>query len=271
MSDLLVKRQLDALYHLCNSRQWVHPDPLEFLYQYPVLEDREVAGLIASSLAYGRVTQIIKSVAWVLKELGPSPSNFIGSVSDVFLDEIFADFRHRFTSGAEVVRLLRGVKRVIERYGSLGACFLKTYCNDDETILPSLTLFVDEVSTTFDGCSNSLLPQPQKGSACKKLNLFLRWMVREDRVDPGGWDQVAPSKLIIPLDTHMHRIAITLGFTKSRCPTIKTALDITRAFRDIAPEDPVRYDFALTRTGIRKDMSEWERCIGVGFRVQDLV
>lgn len=254
MSDLSVKRQLDALYHFCNSRQWVHPDPLEFLYQYPALEDREVAGLIASSLAYGRVTQILKSVASVLRELGPSPSSFLQSTPDHLLGEIFVDFRHRFTSGEELALLLAGVRRVIGRYGSLGACFLENYHSCDETILPSLTGFVDELSTPFAGRSNSLLPRPQKGSACKKLNLFLRWMVREDRVDPGGWDRVPPSKLIIPLDTHMHRIAVQLGFTKNRCATLKTALEITRAFRKIDPADPVCYDFALTRTGIRTDM-----------------
>ena len=227
-----------------------------------------MAGLIASSLAYGRVAQILKSVASVLNEFGQSPSAFLRSASDRFLCEIFAGFRHRFTSGEEVVLLLASVKRVLDQYGSLGACFLETYRSCDETILPSLTAFVDELSLPFEGRSNSLLPRPQKGSACKKLNLFLRWMVREDRVDPGGWDRVAPSKLIIPLDTHMHRIAIHLGFTKSRCPTMKTALEITRAFRKIDPYDPVRYDFALTRTGIRNDMPELERFRGSEFNVQ---
>lgn len=256
MSDLLVRRQLDHLYHFCNSRQWVHPDPLEFLYQYPALEDREVVGLIASSLAYGRVTQILKSVELILQELGPSPSVFLRSAPDRFLYAIFADFRHRFTSGEEVALLLAGAKRVLNQYGSLGACFLKNYRSCDETILRGLTAFVDELASPFEGRCNSLLPRVQKGSACKKLNLFLRWMVREDRVDPGGWDRVAPSKLIIPLDTHMHRIAIRLDFTKSRGSTMRTALEITRAFREIDPCDPVRYDFALTRTGIRNDMPE---------------
>ena len=250
----MVRRQLDELYHFCNSRQWVHPDPLEFLYHYPALEDREVAGLIASSLAYGRVGQILKSVARVLDALGPSPWAFLQCASDPFLTQTFNGFRHRFTSGEEMVLLLKGIQRVINRYGSLGTCFLETYRSGDETILRSLTAFVGELSTPLKGCANSLLSRPQKGSACKKLNLFLRWMVREDRVDPGGWDRVAPSKLIIPLDTHMHRIAIGLGFTNRRCATMKTALEITRAFREIDPEDPVRYDFALTRLGIRKDM-----------------
>jgi len=250
----LVKQQLEALYHFCNSRQWVHPDPLEFLYEYPVLEDREVVGLIASSLAYGRVAQILKSVASILGELGPSPSLFLQSAPDRLLSKMFCGFRHRFTSGEEVARMLMGMKRVIQQYGSLGACFLDPYSRRDDTVLPSLITFVDALSSPFDARSNSLLPRPEKGSACKRWHLFLRWMVRKDRVDPGGWDQVAPSKLIIPLDTHMHRVSIRLGFTKNRCANMKTALEITQAFRGIDPKDPIRYDFALTRMGIRRDM-----------------
>lgn len=250
----MVKRQFDELYHFCNSRRWVHPDPLEFLYHYPALEDREVAGLIASSLAYGRVGQILKSVAWVLDELGQSPWAFLRSASDPSLYKTFTGFRHRFTTGEEIATLLVSIRRIIQKYGSLGACFMDKYRPQDETILPGLSGFVDELNAAFKGHPNSLLAQPERGSACKKLNLFLRWMVRKDRVDPGGWDRVAPSKLIIPLDTHMHRVAIQLEFTRNRGANMKTALEITRAFRKIDPDDPVRYDFALTRLGIRRDM-----------------
>ncbi|MCD6487215.1 MAG: TIGR02757 family protein, partial [Syntrophobacterales bacterium] len=105
----------------------------------------------------------------------------------------------------------------------------------------------------FNYRGNSLLPSPAKGSACKRLNLFLRWMVRHDDVDPGGWDDISSSKLIIPLDTHMHRICLALGITKRKQADMKTALEITRSFQVMAPHDPVRYDFALTRLGIRKD------------------
>ena len=98
-----------------------------------------------------------------------------------------------------------------------------------------------------------LLPSPSAGSACKRLNLFLRWMVRQDNVDPGGWDSVSPAKLIIPLDTHMHRIGRRLGLTPRRQADLRTAIEITEGFRGICPSDPVRYDFALTRLGIRRD------------------
>jgi len=249
----LVKYHLEQLYHRYNSRQWVHPDPLEYLYDYPDLKDRETVGIIASSLAYGRVAQILKSVSSILKELGSSPHAFLKSSSNRSLHKIFSNFKHRFSTGEEVALMLMGIKRVIRQYGSLGACFSDKYNEGDETVLPGLTSFVDELTYPFKDRTNSLIPLPQKGSACKKLNLFLRWMVREDRVDPGGWNKVPSSKLIIPLDTHMHRISLLLNLTNRKNANMRTAIEITRAFRKIEPDDPIRYDFALTRLGIRKD------------------
>ena len=122
-----------------------------------------------------------------------------------------------------------------------------------KTVLPGLSFLVRELTKGFNGHRNSLLPLPEKKSACRRLSLFLRWMVREDRVDPGGWQEVPPRKLIVPVDTHMYRICIQLHLTERRSAGMPTAIEITRAFREIEPEDPVRYHFALTRLGIRKD------------------
>lgn len=126
--------------------------------------------------------------------------------------------------------------------------------NDAETVLPALDAFVTELTAVFEGKPVSLLPAPAKGSACKRLNLYLRWMVRKDNVDPGGWDGIPASRLVVPLDVHMHRISSSLGLTARKAADIKTAIEITRAFRKISPEDPVRYDFCLTRLGIRDDL-----------------
>jgi len=252
-TQTITKPQLERLYALYNSRKWVHPDPLEFLYDYGDLKDREVAGLIASSLAYGRVAQILKSVSGVLEKMGPSPFGFLVSSKPSSLRRIFSDFKHRFTTGNELALMLTGAKSVIGRFGSLYNCFLSGFKDDDETILTGLSYLVKELGTNSNGRSNSLLPLPERGSACKRWNLFLRWMVRKDRVDPGGWDRVNPAKLIIPLDTHMHRICLSLKLTERKNADMRTAIEITSAFRKIDPEDPVRYDFALTRLGIRKD------------------
>jgi len=251
-SPIISRERLEALYKRYNHRALIHPDPLEFLYDYPDPGDREVVGLIASSLAYGRVNQILKSVSSVLTRMQPSPFTFLINCSTKSLLTIFADFKHRFTTGEELAHMLWGAKGVIERYGSLQACFTAGL-NDDDTILPALSSFVKELNVEVSMGRNSLLPSPSRGSACKRLNLFLRWMVRQDRVDPGGWRDVPLSKLIIPLDTHMQRICSLLNLTTRKQADMRTAVEITHAFRQMVPEDPVRYDFALTRLGIRKD------------------
>ena len=122
---------------------------------------------------------------------------------------------------------------------------------NEETTSPGLRGFSKEL---LNGSRpTSLVSAPEKGSACKRLHLYLRWMVRSDRVDPGCWRGVSPSQLVVPLDTHMHRIALALGMTNRKQANFAAALDVTRAFRALCPEDPVRYDFSLTRLGIRRE------------------
>jgi uncharacterized protein (TIGR02757 family) len=248
---------LCELYEKYNRREFVHPDPLEFLYDYPDLQDREIVGLVASSLAYGAVRQILKSVAAVLKRM-ESPYEFLRDVRRDSLVRVFKDFKHRFTTGEELATMLWGVRLVLDKCGSLNACFVEALRPEHDSITPALSGFVKELSSPFDGRPRSLLPSPDLGSACKRLNLFLRWMVRRDAVDPGGWDNVPRSKLIVPLDVHMHRISQQLGLTARRQANLRTAYEITSAFREIEPEDPVRYDFVLTRLGIRDDLDPAE-------------
>lgn len=250
---LITKEKLDRLYEMYNRRRFVHPDPLEFLYDYPDPAERELVGLIASSLAYGRVAQILKSVSSVLERMHHSPRSFLLNSSRKDLLASFSGFRHRFTTGDEMGYMLLGAKRVIERYASLYECFLAGFNNNDDTIIPALSAFVNELNRAGSERKNSLLPSPEMGSACKRLNLFLRWMVRKDRVDPGGWSMIPRSSLIIPLDTHMYKICTDLDMTCRKNADMLTAIEITKSFSRIAPEDPVRYDFSLTRLGIRKD------------------
>jgi uncharacterized protein (TIGR02757 family) len=247
---MISKAELNGLYRRYNRRQYVHPDPLEFLYRYPDVGDREIAGLIASSLAYGRVAQILKSVEAVLQHMGSSPAAFLRSSSAAHLERTFSGFKHRFTTDMELVSLLSGIKCVIAEYGSLNDCFTAGYKGTDISIVPALVKFTGKLK-----CSGKyLIPVPESGSACKRLNLFLRWMVREDAVDPGGWKGVPKDKLIVPLDTHMAKIGQTLGLTGRRTADMRMAKEITDYFGRLSPDDPVKYDFALTRFGIRSDM-----------------
>jgi uncharacterized protein (TIGR02757 family) len=249
---------LEALYVKFNRKSFIHPDPLEFIYHYEHRLDREIAGLIASSLAYGRVAQILKSVETVLKVLGSSPRACLISASESALSRSLEDFRHRFTSGDEMASFLVQISRVIKEYGSLRDCFASSAKSADGTLMPALTGFVDDLRRDSPVALTSLLPSPAAGSACKRLHLFLRWMIRHDEVDPGCWEGFSPSRLIIPLDTHMFSICSALSATALKSPCCRAAIEITACFAAIAPEDPVRYDFALTRLGIRKDQSRGE-------------
>lgn len=245
-----LKARCEALYAQYNHPGLIHPDPLEIVRAFPAKADREIAALIASSLAYGRVRIILKSTQTVLRHMNPSLKTFVMTGSYPQFKSIFKGFRHRFTSAEDIAALMAGIQHALQAYGSLEACFTAHDVPAAPTILPGLQGLLHTLRNTTGQIPASLLPDPEKGSAMKRANLFMRWMVRHDAVDPGGWDGVSPARLIIPLDTHIFRVSRALGLTERKAADLKTALEITRALRDICPEDPIRYDFALSRPGI---------------------
>jgi uncharacterized protein (TIGR02757 family) len=248
-------KKLNRWYDQYNRREYVHPDPVEFLYSYPDRKDREIAGLIAASLAYGRVNQILKSVSVVLAGMGRSPYDYLKITSESRLCERYRCFVHRFATGEHLSALLIGLKRMIQEFGSVYDCFLAGYSPSDETVLSALTVFTGRfIHPSGQKTPGHLIASPAKKSACKRLNLFLRWMVRQDAVDPGGWDDIHASKLVVPLDIHMFRMSRTLGLTCRNQASLPTALEITEKFKIWVPQDPVRFDFTLTRFGIRSDL-----------------
>jgi uncharacterized protein (TIGR02757 family) len=250
MSDL--SEALSTLYRRLNRRAYVHPDPLELVYRYDSAADQEIAGLLCACLAYGRVAQIIGSCARLLEPMGASPRAYLARAGEREIRDLCAGFTHRFTTAGEAACLLISMKRAVAENGTLEALFLAGMATDDETVIPALTAFVErmrELAGGPDACP-SLLSSPRDGSACKRLNLFLRWMVRRDAVDPGPWRSVPRAGLIVPLDTHMFRISTALGLTARKSADLRTAVEITRGFARYSPRDPVRYDFSLTRLGI---------------------
>jgi uncharacterized protein (TIGR02757 family) len=254
MGNTMMKKRLNRLYSKYNQRKYVHPDPLGFLYQYTNIKDREIVALVASSLAYGRVAQILKSVSEVLSVLNPSPYKYLKTTPYGHMCRSFDGFKHRFSDGMQLAALLWQIKKVILDFGSLNQCFIAGMSENDENVLPGM-IFLSQRLTSGNQKPCHLIAMPEKRSACKRMNLFLRWVVRKDRVDPGGWRGISPAKLIIPLDTHMHKIGLMLGFTQRKQATLSAAMDITSGFRKFVPDDPVKYDFALTRFGIREEMN----------------
>ena len=244
------KKLLEAAYARFNHSEFIHPDPLEFVYRYKMPGDREAAGFIAAALAYGNVTQILKSVEKVLSPMGTSPVSWLLKTPPDKITGAFGAFKHRFTTGRELAVFLINMKTVLKKHRTLENLFLKHYRPAEETLAGAIYAFVNDFN--LKACAPTLTPCPEKKSSFKRLNLFLRWMIRHDAVDPGVWNNVPPSKLIIPLDTHMFQAAKKMGLTARKDTSMKTALEITAAFRKVSPLDPVRYDFSLTRTGILK-------------------
>ena len=242
----------EKLYQQGNRSDRVFPDPLSFVLSATKNTDRESIGLVASTLAYGRVSQIHKSLSDLFARTG--------SVGDFLAQEAgerqvaLAGFRHRFHKGPDLAELFTAIKRIREEFGSLKLCFLKGLGQSHCCYLHALCLFAAAVrsrmNTNLSQGVRHLLPDPWKGSALKRLNLFLRWMIRFDKVDPGVWSGLSPARLITPLDVHIHRLGRTLGFTTRNQSDMRTALEITAGFRRINPRDPLKYDFVLARRGM---------------------
>ncbi|UCF05007.1 MAG: TIGR02757 family protein [bacterium] len=246
-----LKSALERLYQRFNRRVNVEGDPLGFLYRYSDPRDQEIVGFIASSLSFGNARQIVRSISCVLEPMGPAPARYLTHSRPASIAGDCGGFKHRWVTGENVATMLNGLGSVLRRYGSLEACFKQGLHEKDKDIIPSLTRFVDEISGRSSGGMQYLLPSPCRKSACKRLNLFLRWMVRSDEVDPGVWSGIPASKLIVPLDTHVFRLSRTMGLTGRNQADIRSAREITDGFRAIAPDDPVRYDFSLASLGMR--------------------
>jgi len=257
-----LKTCLDQLYDRYGA-SFLDTDPICFPRRYPDGEDREVIGLLASALAYGRVAQIQSSVARLVTLMGDRPADFVRSFEPPAGRRLLRGFVHRFNDARDVGLLLHYMRQMMEGAGSIGAFFARGYSPAHDDVGEALSSFVAR-ALALD-CSpyysegrlparagvRFFLPSPRDGSTCKRMNLFLRWMVRpDDGVDLGVWRHVSPSQLIIPLDTHVSRIASYLGLTRRRTVDWKMAEEVTGRLRQIDPDDPVKYDFALCRLGI---------------------
>ena len=257
-----IKDILERLYRKYNHRDCIRPDPLQFVYRYKKPADMEVAGFLSAVLAYGRVQQIEKDLNDLFARMGASPYSFVLDF-DKSNRQKLNSFKHRFTTGRDISDLLAVLKKVLQKKGSIEKHFLSGYNRSDENIIPALSRFCDSLYEIYEkqhGRKVSrglkyLLASPAGGSVCKRLNLFLRWMVRDDEVDTGLWKGVAKAKLIVPVDVHMGRLCRILELYDRKTICLSTAVEITKSFAEITPSDPVKYDFALSRVGITQGCS----------------
>lgn len=252
-----LKQIFEELYNRFNHRELIKPDPLQFVYQYKSPTDKEIVAFLAAALAYGRVEQIEKSLTNLFSRIGESPYTFVKNFDKRGLKRL-SGFKHRFTTGTDIADLLTLLKKVLSRYGSIQKYFVGGYSPTDKNIIPALTKFCDSLWKIYKKEQKGqpsvglkfLLAGPAGGSACKRLNLFLRWMVRKDDVDPGLWKSIDKAKLIVPVDVHIGRLCKILGMYNHKTVSLASAVEITESFAQIEPADPVKYDFALSRIGI---------------------
>jgi uncharacterized protein (TIGR02757 family) len=238
-------------------------DPIQIVRRFERPDDREVTGFIAAALAFGRVASVLQSIERLLSIAGDRPADYVRQFDPRREAAAFADFGHRWIRARDGVALVWALRQMVERSGSLEAFFAEGHDVGAQDVGPALERF-SRRALAFDfrdvygrrptgGAGSGVrffFPRPSSGSACKRLNLFLRWMVRRDGLDLGVWTRVACSQLIVPLDTHVIRVAQCLGLTRYTSPGWAMASDITAALRRIDPDDPVRYDFALCHLGM---------------------
>jgi uncharacterized protein (TIGR02757 family) len=250
----MLKASLDALYASFNHPESAF-DPIEVVRRYERLDDREIVAFVAAGLAFGRVASVVQSIEAVCRVMGAAPGAFVRSFDPRRDGAPLRDLVHRWTRGDDFVALLWVLRQLIAEHGSLEgavAAGVDPAADDVESALERFSTTARAIDLCPAYGRRPRMPgvfyffaRPSTGSACKRLNLFLRWMVRRDGVDPGGWSAVPARQLIVPLDTHTIRVGRCLRLTRRRTPGWKMAVDITQALRVLDPADPVRYDFAL--------------------------
>lgn len=253
-----LKARLDSLYASFNCVDSA-TDPIQVVRRFEDSADREVAGFCAAALAFGRVTSVLQSIERVFAVMGRSPADYVRSFDAQRQSGDLKPIVHRWTKGADLTALVLILQRMLQR-GSIESFFLDGY--DPRT--PDLSEALESFSTR--AMQTDLRPaygrrrpspgvayffsRPSCGGACKRLNLFLRWMVRRDAVDFGIWKGVPAAKLVVPLDTHVIRVGRCLRLTRYTSPGWKMAADITTSLRELDPDDPVKYDFSLCHLGM---------------------
>ena len=250
---------LDRLNREC-ARSAAPEDPIDCVRVYADPADREIAGFLAAGLAFGRVASINASVRAVLARMGESPAAFVRGFEPDRDAAPFLPFVHRWVRGRDIVALLAVLRHMLDTAGTLEQFFL----DGDDPAAPDIGPGLESFCARARGVdvrlvyglhaarpgAHAFFPLPSGASACKRLNLFLRWMVRRDGIDLGVWSRVSPARLIVPLDVHVIRVGQCLGLTTYASPGWRMASSITASLRQIDPSDPVKYDFALCHLGM---------------------
>jgi uncharacterized protein (TIGR02757 family) len=253
-------RRLESLYQAYN-REDSASDPVQIVRRFNKPADQEVVGFCASALAFGRVASVLNTVETLARVLGPEPATYVRRFDPRAPHPELRAMVHRWIRGVDIVALLWILRQMMDRSGSIEGFFREGYDPGAVDIGDALDSFSRRamaldlkavygrrVPARTGVCY--FFPRPSAGSGCKRVNLFLRWMVRRDEVDLGAWTSIPPGKLIVPLDTHVIRLGRCLRLTRYASAGWRMASDITASLRAIDPVDPVRFDFSICHVGM---------------------
>jgi len=257
----LTKSYLDDLVKRFEVNGFIVNDPIQFPHRYDKQEDIEVSALISSCLAYGNRKKIIETLEYLHEIFGDSPSDFAKNFDIKKDSKLFKGFVYRYTKEKDIALLISIIGKTLNKYGTLEKAFMEGFSSSDKSIKPSMTSFVN-ILRGYLPCDETecaglyqLLPSPDLGSACKRLNLFLKWMVRKPPVDLNLWKNIPENLLIIPLDVHVARVSRSWKLASRKSNDWKTAEEITGNLRKYDANDTVKYDFALFGLGINGENS----------------
>ncbi len=256
------KSTLDRLYGEFNYPDSA-ADPIQIVRRFHRADDREVVALFAAALAFGRVASVLRSIERLLAVIGDRPAEYVRRFEPRRERRAFSGLVHRWIDGRDLRALVWIARQMLERAGSIEGFFVAGHDRSAPDVMAALDSFSTraleiDVGAAYGpaegrpavGGVRYFFPRPSAGSACKRLNLFLRWMVRRDALDLGVWTRVAPAQLVIPLDTHVIRVGRCLRLTRYTSAGWPMAREITESLRRLDPEDPVKYDFALCHLGM---------------------
>ncbi|MBM3808134.1 MAG: TIGR02757 family protein [Acidimicrobiia bacterium] len=250
---------LDTLYDAFNANRSV-ADPVWIVRRFDRPDDQEVIGFMASALAFGRVQSVLNAIDGMLAVIGPSPAGFVRDFTPARDRDRFKHLVHRWTNGADFAALVWVLHQMIRQSGSIENFFAEGLGDTDVDVSQALQSFSTralalDVSAIYGRKRPKpgvayFFSRPSSGGACKRLNLYLRWMVRDDKVDLGVWTKVKPAQLIVPLDTHIIRVGKCLRLTSLKSPGWRMAADITRSLRALDGHDPIKFDFSICHLGM---------------------
>lgn len=245
-----LKSFLDEKSTQYNQPKFIETDPIQIPKRFTLKEDIEIAGFLSAVIAWGQRKTIITNANRMMEFMGNAPYDFINTFEEKDLENL-ESFVHRTFNGQDLIQFMYGLKNLYKNHNGLEGAFKKSMGNGDlqEGISNFKSLFFSELKHQR---TLKHLPDPKKGSAAKRINMFLRWMVRNDNsgVDLGIWKDISPAQLSCPLDVHTGNVARSLGLITRKQNDAKALAELDKNLRLFDPEDPVKYDFALFGLGV---------------------